>query len=83
MHQHIDKIVISPVTAQTPPAGPCFSKGQSFNYQANAFSRGLDITGTVGPFTWQSVNNDVTTLAIATDRAPVTGLVTGQAKVTA
>ena len=83
VHQHIDKIVISPVTGQTPPSGPCFSKGQSFNYQANAFSRGLDITGTVGPFTWQSVNNDVTTLAIATDSAPVTGLATGQVKATA
>ena len=83
VHQHIDRIVISPVAGQTPPTGPCFSKGQSFNYQANAFSRGLDITGTVGPFTWQSVNNDVTTLAIATDSAPVAGLVTGQAKVTA
>jgi len=83
VHQHIDKIVISPVTGQTPPSGPCFSKGQSFNYQANAFSRGLDITGTVGPFTWQSVNNDVTTLAIATDSAPVTGPATGQVKATA
>ena len=83
VHQHIDKIVVSPVTGQTPPTGPCFSKGQSFNYQANAFSRGLDITGTVGPFTWQSVNTDVTTLAIATDSAPVAGLVTGQVKVTA
>ena len=74
---------LSPVTGQTPPAGPCFSRDQSFNYQANAFSRGLDITGTVGPFTWQSVNVDVTTLAIATDSAPVAGLVTGQVKVTA
>src|SRR6476646_664744 len=83
VHQHIDRIVVSPVTGQTPPAGPCFSRNQSFNYQANAFSRGLDITGTVGPFTWQSVNVDVTTLAIATDSAPVTGLVTGQVKVTA
>ena len=83
VHQHIDKIVISPVPEQTPPAGTCFSKDQSFNYQATALSRGLDITGTVGPFTWQSVNTDVTTLAIATDSAPVTGLVSGQVKVTA
>ena len=83
VHQHIDKIVISPVPEQTPPAGPCFSKNQSFDYQATALSRGLDITGTVGPFTWQSVNTDVTTLAIATDSAPVTGLATGQVKVTA
>ena len=83
VHQHIDKIMVSPVTGQTPPAGPCFSRDQSFNYQASAFSRGLDITGTVGPFTWQSVNIDVTTLAIATDSAPVPGLVTGQIRVTA
>ncbi|MGH9503122.1 MAG: hypothetical protein ACRD20_09750 [Terriglobales bacterium] len=83
VHQHIDKIVISPVPGQTPPAGPCFSKGQIFDYQANAFSRGLDITATVGPFTWLSINSDVTTVAIATDSAPLSGLSTGQAMVTA
>jgi trimeric autotransporter adhesin len=83
VHQHIDKIVLSPIPGQTPPAGPCFSKGQIFNYQATALSRGLDITASVGNFSWQSVNADVATLAIATDSAPVTGLATGQAKVTA
>lgn len=83
VHQHIDNIVISPVPDQTPPSGPCFSKGQSFNYQANALSRGLDITATAGPFTWQSVNTDVTTLEIPTESAPVTGLAIGQVKVTA
>ena len=66
VHQHIDNIVISPVPGRTPPTGPCFSKGQIFNYQATAFSRGLDITASVGPFTWQSVNSDVATLAVAT-----------------
>ncbi len=83
VHQHIDKIVVSPVPNQTPPTGPCFSKGQIFNYQATAFSRGLDITASVGTFTWQSLNADVATLKVATDAAPVAGLVTGQVEVTA
>ena len=92
VHQHIDKIVISPIPGQTPPADPCLSMGQTcpchskaqiFNYQATALSRGLDITASVGTFSWQSVNADVATLEIATDSAPVTGLATGQAKVTA
>ncbi len=84
VHQHIDSIVISAIPDQVPPApGPCFSKGQTFNYQANAFSRGLDITASVGTFTWQSVNTDVALLDVATDAVPVTGLVRGQVKVTA
>jgi len=83
VHQHIDKIAVSPVANQTPPTGACFSKGQLFNYQANAFSRGLDITASVGTFTWQSLNSDVATLKVATDAAPLAGLVTGQVEVTA
>src|SRR5579862_8041175 len=83
VHQHIDNIVISPVPNQTPPTGPCFSKGQIFNYQATAFSRGLDITSSVGPFTWQSLNAQVATLAVPTQSTPVTGLVVGQVQVTA
>lgn len=83
VHQHIDKIVVSAVPNQTPPTGPCFSKDQIFDYQANAFSRGLDITGSVGTFTWQSINTDVAALDVATDTVPIAGLVTGQVKVTA
>lgn len=83
VHQHIDSIVLSAIPDQNPPNGPCFSKGQTFNYQATALSRGLDITASVGTFNWQSVNSDVATLAVATTAAPIAGLVTGQAKVTA
>ncbi len=83
VHQHIDKIVVSPIPGQTPPAGPCFSKGQKFNYQAAAFSRGLDITASVGTFDWQSINASVATIAAATASTPLTGLVVGQAEVTA
>ena len=71
VHQHIDKIVVSPVPDQTPPCRPVLFKGQIFNYQATAFSRGLDITASVGTFAWQSVNSDVATLDVATDAAPV------------
>lgn len=74
VHQRIDKIVTSPIPNQTPPAGPCFSKGQVFNYQANAFSQGLDITNSVGPFTWQAITSGVATLKTATDAEPVSGL---------
>lgn len=83
VHQHIDKIVLSAIPGQTPPAGSCFSKGQTFDYQATALSRGLDITASVGTFNWQSVNNDVAMLAVATNNAPISGLATGQARITA
>jgi hypothetical protein len=83
VHQRIDKIVTSPIPNQTPPAGPCFSKGQVFNYQANAFSQGLDISNSVGPFTWQAITSGVATLKTATDAEPVSGLAPGQLQVTA
>jgi len=83
VHQHIDKIVVSPVPGQTPPTAACFSKGQVFNYQATASSGSLDITASVGPFAWQSVNASVATLAVPTTSTPVTGLIVGQVQVVA
>ena len=83
VHQHIDKIVINAVPGQTPPNGNCFSKGQVFNYQATATSGPLDITATVGPFAWQSVNPAVATLDVPTNSTPVPGLVVGQVQVVA
>ncbi len=83
VHQHIDNMVITPVPGQTPPTGPCFSKGQVFNYQASAFSRGLDITATVGPPTWQASNFVVVAVLAASDSTAVAGLTPGQAQVTA
>jgi hypothetical protein len=53
VHQHIDNITISVVPATTnPPPFPCFSKGQTLNFQANAFSQGQNITASVGQFSW-------------------------------
>jgi hypothetical protein len=83
VHQHVDKIVVSAIPGQTPPLGTCFSKGQLFNYQATALSRGLDITGSVGPFAWQVIPSDVATVTAVTESTPVSGLLIGQAQVLA
>jgi trimeric autotransporter adhesin len=90
VHQHIDSvaIVVQPGQA-SPQSSSCFSKGQSYNYQATAYSRqgqpapGLDITATVGPFTWQATNANVATIAASNPGSPVNGLLPGTATITA
>ena len=61
VHQHITSIVISPVANQPATLSPiCLSKGapsgpEHLLYQAVAFSGPIDITPSVGPFSWQTV----------------------------
>jgi trimeric autotransporter adhesin len=84
VHQHIDSVVVSPVPTSPPtPPPPCISKGLTANYQASAFSRGTDITATVGTFTWQTLNSAVATPNAVTLSNPVTGLLPGQMQATA
>ena len=89
VHQHIDSVVVIPQAGQPGQISPCFSKGETFNYQATAYSRqggpapGLDITDSVGPFTWQAGNANVASITAATTSSPVDGLLPGQAKITA
>ena len=53
VHSHIDNLTISVI----PPApANCLSKDFTANYQATAFSGGLDITSTVGQITWQAAS---------------------------
>jgi len=87
VHQHIDKVVVSPVAAQPPPqSSVCFSakqtpagtKGETFNYQANAYSGNTDITSSVGPFAWQAASTAVVTLNAASLDHTVPGLLPGQ-----
>ncbi len=92
VHQHIDSIVVTPVPNQTVSLTDCgfglgvsgLSKGtDTFDFQATAYSRrggpapGLDITGTVGPFAWQSTNASVATVS-----SSATGLTQNQVRVT-
>ena len=89
VHQHIDSVAIAPLPNQTGLEFNCkltapfnnvagFSKTLTFNYQAIASSGGLDITSTVGPITWQTINPNVASTSIT-----ATGLQTGQVQVTA
>lgn len=81
VHQHIDKVVISQVLPPNtpPPTTPCLSVGQMAQYAASAYSRGVNITSTVGVFNWQAVNANVVTLSTA----PSNTLPLGQVQVTA
>src|SRR5208337_1825614 len=67
VHQHIDSIQISRLDPQGPPPYDCFSQGQTWDYQANAYSdiggSNVDITDTVGPMSWSSSNTVVTTFS--------------------
>jgi hypothetical protein len=84
VHQHIDSVVVSPVPTSPPtPPPPCISKGLTANYQASAFSRGTDITATVGTFTWQTLNTTVAIPNAVTLSNPVSGLLPGQMQATA
>jgi hypothetical protein len=84
VHQRIDHVEVSAAPGQPPPfSSSCFSKGQTYNYQAQAFNGSTDITSTVGPFTWQAASPAVVTLNAASDSNPVKGLIAGQAQATA
>jgi len=75
VHQHVDNIKIAPVT---PPTENCVSKSLTFDYAATAYSRGIDVTSTVGPFTWQQTDSRVVTLLTT-----VSGLAINQVEATA
>ena len=64
VHQKIDKVTVTAFTPpNTPPPGICQSLGENANpkayYEARAFSRGKDITPTVGQFAFQALNPSV------------------------
>ncbi len=52
-HVHIDRITISPGTVN------CRSQGQTQQMSAQAFSGGVDVSNSVGPFTWVSTSPTV------------------------
>jgi hypothetical protein len=60
VHEHIDSLQASQAEP-TPPNYDCFSQGQTWLYQAKAYSNGTEITSTVGPMTWASTNSGVLT----------------------
>lgn len=83
VHQTIDTITISAIPP--PPTTACLSKDATANYQAKAFSRGVDITSTVGQFTWQTQNGTVvgTSNTVSTLGNRVNGISLDQVQLTA
>lgn len=83
VHQHIQSIQVSPAAVPPPPTTPCISKNSTENFQASAFTIGaggqqVDITSTVGPFTWAQTNGTIVGL-----NSTLTGLAANQVQATA
>jgi hypothetical protein len=55
-HLHVDRVTASPATVD------CVSSGQTQQMSATAFSNGVDITSSVGPFSWSMLSVDVGTI---------------------
>ena len=90
VHQRVDDVEISVTPAQNPPTSftsfGCLSVDQTLNLQATAFNRGVDITSSVGSFTWQAINNTVVKLdntvsGLATNQVQVTGAFPGLSRI--
>lgn len=63
VHPPIDSITVTGILLDgVPVQEPCLSQSQSMTLEAHAFSRGIDVTASVGPFTWSQSNPGVATL---------------------
>jgi hypothetical protein len=85
VHQHIDSIQIAILPTPPPLPAPqqhydCFTQGQPWLFQAVAYSGNppVDITNSVGPFTWSSSNSVVVSPGTA-----VPGILPNQIETTA
>ncbi|HLW83750.1 MAG TPA: hypothetical protein VKR60_00965 [Candidatus Sulfotelmatobacter sp.] len=84
VHPPIDNIVVTEFPPSPPYVTPvpCISQGQTMTLQAAAYSQGVDVTPSVGPFTWSVTNPSVVTITpIVTN--PTLGVATNQATATA
>lgn len=77
VHQHIDQVTVQDICSVASPPVPCSlprqpASCQSLNensapentvYQAHAYSRGVDITSSVGQFSWNATNSGVATFS--------------------
>jgi hypothetical protein len=65
VHPPIDNITVAGIVPPNQPPivqEPCLPQGQSMIVQATAFSGGVDVTQSVGPFTWTANNVSVVKL---------------------
>jgi hypothetical protein len=91
VHERIDTITLSLLPVLTPiPPGNCVTLGTApgilnyLDFQAQAFSRGMDVTNTLGSFTFLLTNPSVATVSTtASELANNNGNQVTQARVTA
>jgi hypothetical protein len=70
VHPPVDSVTVSGVLLDgVPVQEPCLSQTQSMTLEAHAFSQGVDVTASVGPFTWSSNNASVVNLIPINDTA--------------
>jgi hypothetical protein len=64
LHPPLDNIVLNQVPPSPPfiDPVPCLSQGQTITLQATAYSQGVDVTPSVGPFTFLAVSSNVVTI---------------------
>jgi hypothetical protein len=63
VHPAIDNVTVTGVLLDgLPVQEPCLSQSQSMTLEAHAFSQGVDITASVGPFTFSATNATVVNL---------------------
>lgn len=91
VHEHVDTITLSLLPVLTPiPPGNCVTLGTApgilnyLDFQAQAFSHGMDVTNTVGSFTFQLTNSSVAKVSTTdSELANNNGNQVTQARVTA
>ena len=70
VHPPIDNITVTGILLDgVPVQEPCLSQSQTMTVEAHAFSHGIDITSSVGPFSWSANNQTVATLTPLVDSA--------------
>jgi hypothetical protein len=64
VHPAIDNITVTEVPPSPPLAiiQPCIAQNQTMMLQATAWSQGVDVTASVGAFTWSATNSTVVTI---------------------
>lgn len=86
VHPPVDSVTVEGVLLTgLPVQEPCLSRTQSMTLEAHAFSRGSDVTQSVGPFTWSASNPTVvgltplvnTTYKFATNQVTATAAIPG------
>jgi hypothetical protein len=70
VHPPIDNITVTGVLLNgLPVQEPCLTRTQSMTVEAHAFSQGVDVTSSVGPFSWSANNTSVVNLVPLVDSA--------------